>query len=92
VEHGSTSSNSLTVHVGVLDDGFYVADTGPGIDPDQREAIFERGHTTGGGSGLGLTIVRAVADAHGWSTTVTEGEAGGARFEFSSVDRPVVAG
>lgn len=27
-----------------------------------------------------------VADAHGWSVTVTEGDAGGARFEFRGVE------
>ncbi|MFC3959808.1 hypothetical protein [Halovivax cerinus] len=31
---------------------------------------------------VNLAIVRAVADAHGWDPTVTESEAGGARFEF----------
>ncbi|SEA07943.1 GAF domain-containing protein [Haloplanus vescus] len=87
IEHCATP-DTLTVHVGVLTNGFYVADTGPGIDPEEREAIFERGHTTGGGSGLGLTIVRAVADAHGWTIDVTNAADGGARFEFSGVERP----
>jgi hypothetical protein len=35
--------------------------------------------------GLGLSIVRTIAEAHGWETGVTEGEAGGARFEFGDV-------
>jgi PAS domain S-box-containing protein len=72
-----------TVRVGRLDGGFYVADDGPGIPADERETVFESGHSTDpAGTGLGLAIVDRVASAHGWSVTVAEGEAGGARFEF----------
>ncbi|MFW5903468.1 MAG: sensor histidine kinase, partial [Halolamina sp.] len=64
-------------------DGFYVADDGPGIPPDERDEVFERGYTTeDDGSGLGLAIVRAIAEAHGWTVLVTESDVGGARFEF----------
>jgi signal transduction histidine kinase len=63
--------------------GFYVADDGPGIPPGEREEVFERGYTTEeDGSGLGLAIVQAIAEAHGWRVDVTEGDVGGARFEF----------
>ena len=63
-----------------------VADDGPGIDPGQREAVFERfrrsdparGHESG--TGLGLAIVRAVAERHGGTVRVADGS-GGARFE-----------
>jgi signal transduction histidine kinase len=74
----------VTVSVGRLDDGgFYVADDGPGIDPDRRETVFERGETTNEeGTGFGLAIVRSIAQAHGWSVSVTESESGGARFEI----------
>jgi signal transduction histidine kinase len=98
VEHGTTSprnesgdaveTHTLTVRVGELDDGFFVADSGRGVAPDQREAVFERGHSTNDGTGLGLTLVRAVADAHGWTTTLETSESGGARFSFTGVDRP----
>lgn len=51
---------------------FAVADTGPGVAPSDRERIFERfAHldSSGGrrhsGAGLGLPIVRAIAEAHG---------------------------
>jgi len=92
VEHGATAdTDGLTVTASVRDGGFYVADTGPGIPPDRRETVFERGHSTNDGTGLGLPIVEAVADAHGWSTSVAESDAGGARFEFTGVDRPVTA-
>lgn len=57
VEHGGPV---VTVTVGPLNDGFYVADDGPGLPAG---AIFETGVSMDG-TGLGLTIVKAVADAH----------------------------
>ncbi len=86
------SAPNLTVTVGELDDstGFYVADDGPGIPEDEREAAFETGYTTSeDGTGFGLNIVRNIADAHGWSVRIADAEGGGARFEFS--DREVDA-
>ncbi|GAA0721410.1 PAS domain S-box-containing protein [Halorubrum trapanicum] len=99
VEHGSTDSRAEPddadergverVVVGDLPDGFYVEDDGPGIDPDQRDRVFESGYTTSEtGTGFGLSIVQRIAEAHGWEVAVTEGERGGARFEFTGVDRP----
>ncbi|WP_327053456.1 PAS domain S-box protein [Halomicrococcus gelatinilyticus] len=65
--------------------GFYVADDGPGIPPEQRDTVFEHGHTTAAdGSGLGLSIVKGIAEAHGWTVDVCEGERGGACFEIVS--------
>ncbi|MCT9098408.1 PAS domain-containing sensor histidine kinase [Haloarchaeobius sp. HME9146] len=99
VEHGSQSamaatgcgcesSETVTIRVGVLPDGigFYVEDDGPGIPEAQREEVFETGFTTGGSdnTGLGLTIVSNVADAHGWTVDVADASPG-ARFEFRGV-------
>ncbi|AFO58206.1 MULTISPECIES: PAS domain-containing sensor histidine kinase [unclassified Natrinema] len=66
-------------------DGFYVEDDGPGIPATQREQVFESGYSNADGSGFGLAIVRHVADAHGWSVSVTTGRDGGARFEVRGV-------
>jgi signal transduction histidine kinase len=78
---------SIRISVGPLPDGFYVADDGTGIAPDERESVFEPGHTTGEeGTGFGLAIVERIAEAHGWAVSVTEGRSGGARFEFRGVD------
>ncbi len=69
--------------VGETRSGFYVADDGPGIPANIREDVFESGFTTAAdGTGFGLAIVAQIAEAHGWSASVTEGIDGGARFEF----------
>ena len=87
VEHSrDTTTESLTVSVGLLEDGFEVEDTGPGIPEENREQVFEEGFTTGdGGTGFGLAIVRDVVRAHGWEIAVTDGSDGGARFEITGV-------
>jgi signal transduction histidine kinase len=86
VEHGG---RDVTVTVGDLDGGFYVADDGPGIPDAEREAVLETGAAGDDAStGLGLAVVKQVAAAHGWTVGVTDSEHGGARFEFRSVERP----
>ena len=70
-----------------------VSDDGPGIPADQRERVFERFYRTdnartrsAGGAGLGLAIVRAIAEAHHGSVRVTESAAGGAAV---ALDLPI---
>jgi two-component system OmpR family sensor kinase len=53
-----------------------VADSGPGIAPEDLDRVFERfqrGHAarTGPGSGLGLSIARALTEAQGGTIEVT---------------------
>jgi PAS domain S-box-containing protein len=85
VEHGA---EEITVHVGGMSDGFYVADTGPGIPEAEREEIFGVGYSTSAdGTGFGLRIVEQIVEAHGWEITVAESKQGGARFEVSGVER-----
>jgi two-component system nitrogen regulation sensor histidine kinase NtrY len=56
-----------------------VADNGPGIAPEQREKIFVPFFTTKRqGSGVGLTLVRQIATAHGATVDVSETPGGGA--------------
>jgi signal transduction histidine kinase len=85
IEHGGPD---VTVRVGLLDDGFYVEDTGPGVRPEDRSRVFEAGYTDDpSGTGFGLSIVRDIANAHDWTVTLEEGSDGGARFEFVDVER-----
>ena len=83
VEHGG---EDVSISVGPLDDGgFYIEDTGPGIPEDTQPEIFESGYTTSRqGTGFGLSIVKEIAEAHGWTISVTNGESGGARFEIET--------
>jgi two-component system, OmpR family, sensor kinase len=62
-----------------------VEDDGPGIPPELEDRVFERfvrsGRAGARGSGLGLSIVRAVAESHGGSVTLERTASGtGARF------------
>jgi PAS domain S-box-containing protein len=87
VEHGGEDT---TVRVGRAgEDCLYVEDDGPGIPPDERDTVIEPGHTSAtGGTGFGLTIVKRIAEAHGWEVTITDGQDGGARFEFDTAGLP----
>ncbi|MET0962519.1 MAG: DUF4118 domain-containing protein [Noviherbaspirillum sp.] len=63
-------------------------DQGPGVAPGQRERIFHKfsraePESAGSGVGLGLSICRAIVEAHGGAIRVESGAAGGARFIFS---------
>ncbi|WP_240937889.1 HAMP domain-containing sensor histidine kinase [Nocardioides sp. JQ2195] len=78
-----------TVAIGSSDDGdrvrIWVRDTGHGVPPEDREVIFDRftrGTVLPGdeGFGLGLSIVRAVVDAHHGTVHVEDAEPRGARF------------
>lgn len=68
-----------------------VADRGPGVDPELREEIFERfrrGSATGTtGLGLGLAIVRSLAEAHHGLARVEPGPGGGSVFTVTLADR-----
>ena len=83
VEH---SDSEVTVTIGALDNGFFVEDDGSGIPSDERDEVFDFGYSTAAnGTGFGLSIVRRIAEAHGWEIIVTEGTEGGARFEITKV-------
>ena len=72
-----------------------VEDDGPGIPPDNLETVFERFYTSrpkgtafGANSGLGLSIVRQIVEAHGGTVraenrTDPDGTVRGARFEVA---------
>lgn len=58
-----------------------VSDTGPGVPPEHHESIFNmftqvQPERSSGGSGLGLALVKAVADRHGGTITVSDNNPG----------------
>ncbi|MCB0930489.1 MAG: HAMP domain-containing histidine kinase [Mycobacterium sp.] len=65
---------------------FWIADSGPGIDESDRTRIFERfsrggaGGKRSEGAGLGLSIVRAIAVAHGGTVLLDSAPGRGATF------------
>ena len=75
-----------------------VADRGPGIPEDEKEAVlerFRRGRSAEGlpGSGLGLAIVRNVVDAHGGSLSLRARAGGGLVVSVTlPLARPSAAG
>jgi signal transduction histidine kinase len=66
-----------------------VSDTGLGMSPDEQARLFERFYRTAAasehaiqGTGLGLTIVKAIVDAHGGSITVQSATGAGTTFRI----------
>lgn len=68
---------------------FRVIDSGVGLRDDVRGRLFTRGATTKtAGSGLGLVIARSIAERHGGSLSLEEGEGGGCRATLTLPPRP----
>ena len=92
IEHTAPGNGLVRMEVETLPGGriaFAVIDDGPGIPADDRERVFERLYRTdrarsrsSGGAGLGLSIVRAIAEAHKGTVRASEAPGGGARVEL----------
>jgi nitrogen fixation/metabolism regulation signal transduction histidine kinase len=72
------------IEVGLRDAGgrvdLWVQDSGPGIDPELADRIFEPFFSTKtGGSGLGLPLVRKIAEDHGGGVSMSRPAEGGTR-------------
>ena len=78
----SFAGGRVTVRTGLRNELAFleVEDDGPGIPPAEREQVLERFYrvagTAGTGSGLGLSIVREIALAHGTEVAIGAGEGG----------------
>ena len=85
IEHGAPD---VRLKIESLERGFAIEDNGPGIPPEKRARVFDRGYTTQDqGTGFGLYIVKEIVDGHDWEITILEGKEGGARFEITGVDK-----
>ncbi len=75
------------VELKVWKDGFEVVDDGPGLSREVRESLFTPFVTAKPrGTGLGLTVVQRVAEAHGGRVVVgSEGPGASFRFELGNV-------
>jgi PAS domain S-box-containing protein len=61
-----------------------VRDSGPGIDPEQFDRVFEPFYTTkASGVGMGLSICRSIVGAHGGRLWVDANQGGGTVFQFT---------
>jgi signal transduction histidine kinase len=61
-----------------------VRDSGPGIDPENLERVFEAFYTTkSSGVGVGLAICRSIIEAHGGRLWAGLGMPRGAVFQFT---------
>lgn len=86
----------VTVHAG--EDRLTVTNTGPLVDPDRVDALFEPfrrlapDRTSIDGHGLGLSIVQSIADAHAATVTATPRAVGGLTIEVHFAHEPAHPG
>ena len=89
----------LTVHE--TDVVFTIANTGAEVPPEQRDRIFDRFHRAEssrtreraqGGQGLGLSICREIALAHGGTLTLVPSEPGWTKFQLTLPRRSKIPG
>jgi two-component system, LuxR family, sensor kinase FixL len=70
-----------------------VADSGPGLSAEVRRRLFQPFVTTKpDGMGVGLSICRAIIEAHGGRIRAEDNPAGGAVFRFTVATEPAAAG
>ena len=89
------SQIKVALEQGVAETVISVSDNGPGLSEDDQERIFERffradpsrARTSGEGSGLGLSIVDAVMQAHGGYVSVQSKLGAGATFKLHFLNK-----
>jgi two-component system sensor histidine kinase MprB len=84
---GKWSPSGGTVEVSVAAGEVLVRDHGPGVAADDAPHVFDRFWRASSarhlpGSGLGLSIVKDIAEKHGGSVTLETAPGGGARFRL----------
>ena len=84
----ATSAEHVRVRVWGEGDAVHLAvrDDGPGLDQDAKAHVFDRYYTrrsAAGGSGIGLSVVRAIVEAHGGHVDVASEPAKGSTFTLT---------
>ena len=92
---GKWSGDGGSVEVSLIDGELRVRDHGPGFAEEDRPLVFDRFYRSAAarsmpGAGLGLAIVREVAEAHGGTVEAENAEDGGAlvRLSLNGAARP----
>ena len=91
------SPGGTSVEVRVADDEIIVVDQGPGVAPEEAEAVFERFHRGSSGragprgTGLGLAIARGLARSWGGDVSLEPGRSGGTEATLSFARLPARA-
>ncbi|HWO63485.1 MAG TPA: HAMP domain-containing sensor histidine kinase [Umezawaea sp.] len=84
VKHGTQEDGRVRVEVRVSGGTVTVSDRGPGIDVADRDRVFDQWVTgSSTGTGIGLAIVRWVADLHRGSARVVDSPLGGTTIELA---------
>ncbi len=83
VQHSGGNKIQIRVETTEEETICVVEDDGEGIPDEEKSKIFEKGYTTdaGGGTGLGLFLVKMLLETYGGSIEVKDSELGGARFD-----------
>ena len=90
VQHGNGKPIDIDLHCTENEVAIEIADRGPGIPPEEVEAVFQPFHRlassngqAAGGSGLGLAIVNQIALKHNWKIQLLPREGGGTVAKLS---------
>jgi signal transduction histidine kinase len=82
--HGGSDAPEVMIRAAENEVRVSICDRGPGVPEDERQKIFEPFHQVAGrasGAGLGLALVRQIAERHGGSVRCLARDGGGACFE-----------
>lgn len=90
--HYTAEQSEVKIEVLSNPAGWRVLDRGPGVPDALKTVLFERfnrgtqAHVSGTGSGIGLAVVKSVADCHNASVTIEDRMGGGSVFSFIFAD------
>lgn len=86
IRNAYTHTDKGDIKVTVSEKLLVVEDSGPGIDKELRDKVFERSFQVNpgktGGTGIGLSIAKRLCDRHQWSIKLDAREGGGTRVEL----------